>query len=89
MLPLKAKVTYISDDRVSSTPGAPGPQQQPITKYGAYLEFEPDSLKELGDSNKLLPGMSADITINIAPRTALDYMINPMRESARKSLQIR
>jgi HlyD family type I secretion membrane fusion protein len=89
MLPLKAKVTYVSDDRISSTPGAPGPQQQPIVKYGAYLEFEPDSLKELGDNNKLLPGMSAGVSIAIAPRTALDYMINPMRESARKALRVR
>jgi HlyD family type I secretion membrane fusion protein len=89
MLPLKAKVTYVSDDRISSTPGAPGPQQQPIVKYGAYLEFEPDSLQELGDDNKLLPGMSAGVSINIAPRTALDYMINPMRESARKALHVR
>lgn len=89
MLPLKAKVTYVSDDRVSSTPGPPGKSSQPIVKYGAYLEFEPESLKELGDSNKLLPGMSAGVSINIAPRTALDYMINPMRESARNALRVR
>ena len=89
MLPLKARVTYISDDRVSSTPGPPGKSSQPIVKYGAYLEFEPESLKELGENNKLLPGMSANASISIAPRSALDYMINPMRESARNALHVR
>jgi HlyD family type I secretion membrane fusion protein len=87
MVPLRAKVTYISDDRVSSTPAGPG-TGQPIVKYAAYLEFEPDSLTNQG-TNKLLPGMSASVSIAIAPRTALDYLIEPMKKSARKALQVR
>ena len=83
-LPLRAKVTYISDDRIAPTSAAQG--QQPY--YSAYLEFEPESIKNLGEQ-KLIPGMSANVSIAIAPRTALDYMIAPMRESARKALQIK
>jgi HlyD family type I secretion membrane fusion protein len=87
-LPLKAKVTYISADRISSTSTGSQPGQAPIVKYGALLEFEQDTLNNLG-TNKLLPGMSANVAISIAPRTALDYMIKPMRESARKALYVR
>jgi HlyD family type I secretion membrane fusion protein len=81
-LPFRAKVTYISDDRIAPTSS----QGQPY--YAAHLEFESDSLKNHSE-NKLMPGMSAIVSIAIAPRTALDYMIEPMRENARKALQIR
>jgi len=81
-LPFRAKVTYISDDRIAPSSS----QGQPY--YAAHLEFEPDSLKN-HSSNKLIPGMSANVSIAIAPRTAFDYMIDPMRENARKALQIR
>lgn len=83
-LPFRATVTYISDDRIAPSAAAQG--QQPY--YAAHLEFDPDSLKKHSD-NRLIPGMSANVSIAIAPRTALDYMIDPMRENARKALQIR
>jgi HlyD family type I secretion membrane fusion protein len=81
-LPFRAKVTYISDDRIAPSSS----QGQPF--YAAHLEFKPDSLKD-HSSNILIPGMSANVSISIAPRTALDYMIDPLRENARKALQIR
>lgn len=80
--PLQAKITYISDDRI-----APVSSQSP-PYYAAYLDFEADSIKNLGD-NKLIPGMSANVTIAIAPRTAFDYMVDPIKRSARKALQIK
>ncbi|MEI6826607.1 MAG: HlyD family type I secretion periplasmic adaptor subunit [Desulfuromonadales bacterium] len=81
-MPLRAKVTYISDDRIAPTSS----QGQPY--YAAHLEFESDSFKNQGD-NKLISGMSANVSIAIAPRASLDYLIAPMREKARKALQIR
>ncbi len=81
-LPFLAKLTYISDDRIVPTSS----QAQPY--YSAHLEFEPEALT--GQSaNKLMPGMTGSVSISIAPRTAVDYLIDPLRESARKALQIR
>jgi HlyD family secretion protein len=80
--PLRAKVTYISADRIAPASS----QAQPY--YSVHLEFEPDSLQHLGNQ-KLIPGMTANVSIAIAPRTALDYMIAPLRESARKAMQIK
>jgi HlyD family type I secretion membrane fusion protein len=82
--PVRAKVIYISADRIVPVPGTQG--QLPY--YAAHLEFGTDTVKNLGD-NKLLPGMSASVSIAIAPRTALDYMIEPLKQSARKAMQIR
>lgn len=81
-LPLRARVIYISDDRIAPASS----QGQPY--YSARLEFEKDASKKLGDHN-LIPGMSANVSIVIAPRAALDYLIGPLRESARKALQIK
>lgn len=82
--PLRAKITYISDDRIAPT----SPAQGQMPYYAANLEFLPESLNNLGE-NRLIPGMTANASIAIAPRTALDYMIGPLRESARKALQIK
>lgn len=81
-LPFRARVTYISDDRIAPISS----QGQPY--YAAHLEFEPESLKS-HNTDKLIPGMSANVSIAIAPRTAVDYLIEPMRQSGRKALQIR
>jgi len=82
-LPFRAKVTYISDDRIVPSPSS---QLQPY--YSAHLEFESDSLKD-HSADKLIPGMTAYVSIAIAPRTAVDYLVEPLKESARKALQIR
>lgn len=82
LLPIRATVTYISDDRIAPASS----QTQPY--YAAHLELEPDYQKKLGDL-KLIPGMSAYVSIGIAPRTALDYMTGPLRDSTRKALQIK
>lgn len=79
---LRGRVTYISADRI--VPTTPTEGQQPY--YTAHIEFDPESIKDLGE-NRLIPGMSASVTIAIAPRTALDFMIGPITESAKKALQ--
>jgi len=82
-IPFRAKVTYISDDRIMPPPSA---QAQPF--YSAHLEFEPDTFKNHG-TNILKPGMTANVSIAIAPRTAVDYLVNPLKENAKKAFQIR
>ncbi len=81
-LPFRAKVTYISDDRIAPTSS----QGQPY--YSAHLEFESDSIID-HSADKLMPGMTANVMISIAPRTAVDYLVNPLKENARKAFQIR
>jgi HlyD family type I secretion membrane fusion protein len=80
--PLRGTVTYVSADRI--IPSTPAEGQQPY--YTAHIEFDPESIRNLGE-NKLIPGMSANVTIAIAPRTALDFMIGPITESAKRALQ--
>lgn len=80
--PIRGRVTYISDDRIIPTTPAQGQESY----YTAHIDFDPESIKNLGE-NKLIPGMTAGVTIAIAPRTALDFMIGPIRESAKKALQ--
>ena len=81
-LPFRAKVTYISDDRIAPTSS----QGQPY--YSAHLEFESDSIID-HSADKLMPGMTANVMISIAPRTAVDYLVDPLKEKARKAFQIR
>jgi hypothetical protein len=52
--------------------------------YDVQLMFDKESLKLLGDQ-KLVPGMTAQATIAVKPRTALDYFIAPLRERMGKA----
>ena len=79
---LQAKLTYLSDDRINPQSAAQG--QQPF--YLAYLDFEPESLKLLGDT-KLMPGMTASVAIATKPRTPFDYLFEPLKERVNKALQ--
>jgi len=78
---LKAHVTYISDDRVISN----SPQGQQAN-YVAYLELDHDSLKSLGDL-RLMPGMSAQLTISTKPRTPFDFLFVQLRDRFTKATQ--
>ncbi len=78
--PLKAKLTYISDDRLTMPTG-----QGPMPYYSVYLEPDAASVKALGKENQLLPGMQAQVTIATKPRTAIDYFIGPLRERMGKA----
>lgn len=69
---VKARVRYISDDRLAGAPGQPA-------YYGAQLEFDQKSLKTLGDT-VLRPGMSAQISIASRPHTPLSDMVDSLRE---------
>ncbi len=76
--PVKATVTYISDDRLTTRTA-----QGDMPYYLAYLELDQTSLKTL-NGLLLVPGMQAQITITTKPRTALDYFIGPLRERMKK-----
>jgi HlyD family type I secretion membrane fusion protein len=78
---LNARITYVSDDRLIAS-SAQGQQQY----YAAYLELDQASLKSLG-TLRLMPGMSAQITIATKPRSPFDFIIAHMRESFRKAVQ--
>ena len=79
---IRARVTYISDDRIKSLSA----QEKPY--YLAYLEFLPESLKILGDV-KLIPGMAANVSIATAPRSTFDYIVEPMRNRFKRALEIK
>lgn len=78
--PLKAKVTYVSDDRLTM-PTAQGP----MPFYLVYLGIEQSSLKVLGAGQHLIPGMQAQVSIATRPRTAFDYFIGPLRDRMGKA----
>jgi HlyD family type I secretion membrane fusion protein len=78
--PLKAKVTYISDDRLTIQTA-----QGAMPYYAVYLELDTTALKNLGPDQVLLPGMQAQISIATKPRTAVDYFIAPLRERMGKA----
>ena len=78
--PVKAKVTYISDDRLTARTAQGGD----MPYYAAYLEIDPESLKLL-KGLQLVPGMQAQVVIATKPRTALDYFIGPFRDRMGKA----
>lgn len=80
--PLKARVTYISDDRIMPS----ALQGQPY--YAAHLVLDPESLKALG-GQQLMPGMSAMITVATKPRTPFDFIFVPMRDRFRNAVHAR
>jgi HlyD family type I secretion membrane fusion protein len=77
--PLKSRVTYISDDRLTMR-GAQGE----FPYYAVYLEPDTASLKKL-DGQPLVPGMQAQISIATKPRTAFDYFVGPLRDRIGKA----
>lgn len=76
--PLKATVTYISDDRIMPV-GAAGAAPY----YSAYLEFDEAFLKEHSNVT-LVPGMNAQVSIAVKPHSMFDYMIAPILDNLRK-----
>jgi len=80
---VKARITYISDDRLVS---GGGQGQQPY--YAAQLDFDQKSLKTLGDT-VLRPGMTATVNIATRPRTPFSDMLDSIHEHFTKSLGTR
>lgn len=77
--PVKATVTYISDDRLTTRTA-----QGDTSYFAAHLELDPASLRALNDL-QLVPGMQAQVSIATKPRTAFDYFIGPLRDRMKKA----
>jgi HlyD family type I secretion membrane fusion protein len=76
---IKAIVTYISDDRLTTRT-----DKGEVSYYAAHLELDPEALKVL-NGLQLVPGMQAQASIATKPRTAFDYFIGPLRDRMRKA----
>jgi HlyD family type I secretion membrane fusion protein len=81
---VKARVTYVSDDRLVS----PASQQGPAGYYAAQLEFDQKSLKTLGGV-ELKPGMTVHVSIGTKPRTPFSDMMVSVHEKFNKALSTR
>lgn len=77
--PVKAFVTYISDDRLTTRTA-----QGDMPYYAAYLDLDPTDLLKLGDL-QLVPGMQAQVSIATRARTAFDYIVGPLHDRMRKA----
>ncbi len=81
---LRAKVTYLSDDRLK------GASSQEKPYYAAYLEFLPESLEKMAAGNaKIIPGMSAGVSIATPAESTFDYIIQPVRERFKRALELK
>jgi len=63
-------------------------QRTGATYYTARVLLKPEELAKLG-SSKLVPGMPVDVFIKTQSRTALSYLIKPLRDQAQRALKER
>lgn len=74
------KVSYVSADRlVDRASGRP--------YYTAHVDVDPKSLAEAGEGIKLSAGMPAEVYIRTRERTALDYLLEPVTDTLRRSMR--
>lgn len=63
-------------------------QRTGASYYTARVLLKPEELAKLG-SSKLVPGMPVDVFIKTPGRTALSYLIKPLRDQAERALKER
>lgn len=63
-------------------------QRTGTSYYIARVSLKPDQVARLGDA-KLVPGMPVDVFIQTPGRTALAYLIKPLKEQAERALKER
>jgi HlyD family secretion protein len=63
-------------------------QRTGTSYYTARLLLKPDQLVKLG-SHRLVPGMPVDVFIKTPSRTALSYLLKPLREQASRAMKER
>ncbi|MGQ0656871.1 MAG: HlyD family type I secretion periplasmic adaptor subunit, partial [Chromatiales bacterium] len=76
---IRGTVTYVSADRLSD-------EQTRAPYYLAHITVDKESLRAAGEL-RLLPGMPAEVFIKTQARTALDYLLEPVMGSLRRSLR--
>lgn len=77
--PVKAVVTYISADRLTTRT-----DKGDMPYYAVYLELDKASIDKLGGL-QLLPGMQAQAAVTTMPRTAFDYLFAPFRDRVKRA----
>lgn len=77
--PIKATVTYISADRLTTRT-----DKGDMPFYAVHLELDQVSIDKLGGL-QLLPGMQAQAAITTMPRTAFDYLFSPLRDRMKRA----
>jgi len=78
--PVEGRVELVSADALSDAAGG-----EPY--YLARISIDEAALKAGGDDLFLVPGMPADVMIVTGERTLLDYLIEPLTDTLRRSLR--
>jgi HlyD family secretion protein len=63
-------------------------QRTGTSYYVARVQLSPEQLAKMGDA-KLLPGMPVDVFIKTPGRTALSYLMKPLRDQAERAFKER
>jgi len=75
---LDGRLTYLSADSMAENVSG-----QSIAHYQIQASVDPESLKAM--PRDLSPGMPATMFIETAPRTALEYLLQPLTDALRRS----
>ena len=70
---MNGKVIYLSADRITD-------EKTGNSYYKALVELTPESSKDLGNL-QLLPGMPAEVLINIGEQTLFEYLSRPITDT--------
>ena len=77
---LTGRVTYVSADRMVD-------QETNTPFYTAHIVIDDASLAAAAKDIVLFPGMPAEVFVNTGARTALDYFLEPLTSTLRRSLR--
>jgi HlyD family type I secretion membrane fusion protein len=75
---IRGKVVYVSADALVE-------ERSGQAHYVARIEVSESELAKLG-ANRLQPGMPVEVLIRLGDRTAIDYLLQPIRDSMRRSM---
>ncbi|MEZ5815481.1 MAG: HlyD family type I secretion periplasmic adaptor subunit [Hyphomicrobiaceae bacterium] len=78
---IAGQITQISADRLTDP-------RTSMPYYVATVRLEPGDLERLGDRH-LVPGLAATVTVPTRSRTALEYLLDPLRASFSRALRER
>ena len=76
---VEGKVSYLSPDRITS-------QENKTPYYIVHVEIQRESLNQV-PGIELSPGMQAEVFLKTRSRTMLDYLMEPITSTLRKSLR--
>lgn len=77
---VKGKVIYVSADSLMD-------EATHMPYYKTNVQVDEQSMKEAGDNIQLYPGMPAEVYIITQERTALEYLLQPVTDTLRRSFR--